>query len=86
MMALKRLQSRAIPALARALCALTLALTVVGCAKEPPVERIIAVPSSKPYRFITFSKTDHPDTVAQIDRHNETHARMKAAEKAAKPK
>lgn len=61
--------------------------SLAGCAKEPPpVERIVAVPSSKPYRYVTYSKQDSAETVAQIDRHNKTHARVKAAEKAAAKK
>jgi hypothetical protein len=57
--------------------------SLVGCATpEPP--RVIEVPSSKPYRFIQWSRADTPDTVQQVKRHNRTHQAVKDAEKKAR--
>jgi hypothetical protein len=57
--------------------------SLVGCATpEPP--RVIEVPSSKPYRFIQWSRADTPETVQQVKRHNRTHQAVKDAEKKAR--
>lgn len=56
--------------------------SLVGCTTpEPP--RVIEIPSSKPYRFIQWSKDDTPETVQQVKRHNRTHQAVKNAEKKA---
>ena len=59
-----------------------------GCTTSSPEiqTRVISVPSSKPYRYITFSKKDDPKTVAQIVTHNATHAAVKRKEKEAEAK
>ena len=62
---------------------------VSGCNTTSPQvqERVIAVPSSKPYRYIKPSPTEDKlsaDLVAQIERHNITHWKVKQAEKKAK--
>lgn len=61
---------------------------LTGCNTTPPQvqERIIAVPSSKPYRYIKPHPTEDKLTenlVAQIERHNNTHWKVKEAEKKA---
>jgi hypothetical protein len=63
------------------LCALALS----GCSlSSPQVQtRVIAVPSSKPYRYIKPHPTEDKlsaDTIAQISRHNTTHALVKKKE------
>ena len=82
--ALQPLQSRQTRALAGAMVALTLALAGAGCNPPPPQKEIVLVPSSKPYRYIRYSKHDDPETVKEINRHNQTHAKVKAAEAKAK--
>jgi len=62
------------------------ALALAGCNTTPPEvqERLISVPSSAPYRYITFSQNDDPDTIRQIKRHNRSHSAVIAAERKAK--
>lgn len=60
-----------------------------GCAQEPPREvvKIVEIPSSKPYRFITFDpEKDSLPTIRQITKHNISHAAVKRKEKEAKTK
>jgi hypothetical protein len=61
------------------------AIALAGCSTtSPPVqERIIAVPSSKPYRYIKPHPTEDKlsaDLVKQIERHNITHWKVKQVE------
>lgn len=56
---------------------------LAGCSKSEPVVRVVEVPSSKPYRFIRWSRTDSPETVTAVKRHNRTHQAVKDAEKKA---
>lgn len=61
---------------------------MTGCAAKPPEvqTRLVEVPSSKPYRFITYTP-ETPETVArQIRRHNRSHQEVISAEKAAAAK
>jgi hypothetical protein len=59
-------------------------LFLAGCETPQTQTQLVSVVSSKPYRYITFSKQDTPATVAQIVRHNRAHAAVIAAEKRAK--
>ena len=55
---------------------------LAGCASEstvPPVT-VVSVPSSKPYRYIHYSKTDDPKTIAEVRHHNYVHSLVKKAE------
>ena len=63
--------------------ALSIALALAGCAQTPPAETVsvVKIPSSAPYRYITFSKKDDPDTIRQIKRHNRAHQAVIDAEK-----
>jgi hypothetical protein len=61
------------------------ALVLAGCnTTSPPVqERVIAVPSSKPYRYIKPHPTEDKlskDLLVQIERHNITHWKVKQVE------
>lgn len=59
------------------------ALSLAGCSTPAPVvqTKLVEVPSSKPYRYITFSEGDDPDTILQIKRHNRAHSAVISAEK-----
>lgn len=59
------------------------ALALSGCSTPTPVvqTRLVEVPSSKPYRFITFSENDDPESIRQIKRHNRAHQAVIASEK-----
>ncbi len=63
--------------------ALMIGLSLAGCAPELPREtvRVVEVPSAKPYKYLTFSSKDDPDTIRGIKQHNRTHAAVLAAEK-----
>ena len=60
------------------------ALALSGCA-QPPIEtvRIVEIPSSKPYKFLTFSSKDDPQTIRGIRAHNRAHQAVLNAEKRA---
>lgn len=60
-------------------------LSLTGCAPTSPEvqTRIVEVPSSKPYRFITYTDKTDEATARAIRRHNRTHAAVIAAEKKA---
>jgi uncharacterized lipoprotein YajG len=61
------------------------ALVLAGCSTTPQtVTKIVEVPSSAPYRFITFSGKDDPKTIREIKRHNRAHQAVIEAEKKAK--
>ncbi|HEU4345786.1 MAG TPA: hypothetical protein VFU31_29910 [Candidatus Binatia bacterium] len=69
----------------KALCGTSMALYLAGCSlgSPKPETRVIAVPSSKPYRYIKPHPTEDKlsaDTLAQISRHNTTHALVKKKE------
>ena len=58
-------------------------LFLTACAQEPqvmPVAPVKTVISSKPYRYIHYSKTDNPQTIKEIRAHNYRHALVKKAE------
>lgn len=71
----------------RALFAFCILLPLAACTQSPPdvQTRIVEIPSSKPYRFITFSSSDDPRTVREIKRHNRAHQEVINAEKTARP-
>ncbi len=61
------------------------ALALSGCSlsSPKPETRVIAVPSSAPYRYIKPHPTEDKlskDTLAQISRHNTAHALVKKKE------
>ena len=64
-----------------------LAIALSGCAQEPKIIReMVPVISSKPYRYIKIDPREDvlsKPTLQQIDRHNQTHWRVKEAEKKA---
>ena len=69
----------------RAIFILAIMLVSSGCNPTPPQvqTRVISVPSSKPYRYIKPHPTEDKlsaDTIAQISRHNTTHALVKKKE------
>lgn len=66
--------------------AFTIALALAGCSTSDPLvqTRVVEVPSSKPYRFITYSLADSPETRQQVRQHNRTHQAVIDAERAAK--
>jgi hypothetical protein len=68
--------------------AAALCLLLTACAGEPsaPDLNVVHVTSSKPYRYIRYSKTDDPETIKEIRHHNYTHAMIKKAEAAAEAK
>jgi hypothetical protein len=70
----------------RAIFTFGIVLVLVGCSTpKPEVQtRIVEIPSSKPYRYITFSDKDDPDTIRQVKRHNRAHQEVINTEKAAK--
>lgn len=59
------------------------ALILGGCSVPiaQPVTTIVEVPSSKPYRFITWSTDDSPETKRQVRAHNRAHQAVINAEK-----
>lgn len=65
---------------------ITLGLLAAGCSKTSPETqtRLVEVPSSKPYRYITFDSSDSPDTIRQVKRHNRAHQEVIRAEQTAK--
>lgn len=69
--------------------ALILAISsTAGCSlsSPKPETRVIAVPSSKPYRYIKPHPTQDKlsdNLLAQIERHNNVHWQVKQAEKKA---
>jgi len=65
------------------------ALILAGCNAAPKIKNVpVTVISSKPYRYIKPSPKDHltKGTLRQIERHNETHYKVKQSEKRAKEK
>ncbi len=68
----------------KALPALILALALGACSTPIPITqtKIVEVPSSKPYRFITWAVDDSPETKRQIRQHNRAHQAVINAEKA----
>lgn len=61
------------------------ALALAGCSTTPQtVTKIVEVPSSAPYRFITYSDKTDDATAKQIRRHNRAHGAVIDAEKKAK--
>jgi hypothetical protein len=72
----------------RAIFILSIVLAVSGCSlsSPKPETKVIAVPSSKPYRYIKPHPTEDKlteNTLAQIERHNNVHWQVKEAEKKA---
>ncbi len=67
--------------------AFMIALALAGCSTGGPEmqTRVVEVVSSKPYKFITYSLDDSPQTRAEVRRHNRRHQAVIDAEKAAKP-
>jgi hypothetical protein len=68
--------------------ALVVALSVLGgCSTGSPAvqTRVVEVPSSKPYRYITWSPADTAETKKQVRAHNRAHQEVVKAEKQAKP-
>jgi hypothetical protein len=64
------------------------ALALAGCNPTPPQvqTRVVAVPSSKPYRFIKYTAQCDAGTISRLKTHNYTHALVKKKEaEAAKP-
>ena len=61
-------------------------LFLTACAQEPqvmPVAPVKTVISSKPYRYIHYSKEDTPETIKQVRDHNYRHSLVKKAEEEA---
>lgn len=56
---------------------------LTACASDPwPAEIVVAPkPPANPYRYITWSQLDTPETINQIRRHNARHARLTAQSK-----
>lgn len=71
-----------------ALCIVLFMLFMTGCTTKPAEvqTRIIEVPSSKPYRYITYTPKTDEATAKQIRRHNRVHHAVIEAEKAAEKK
>lgn len=67
---------------------LAISSTLAGCNPTPPdvQTRIIEIPSSRPYRFITYTDKTDEATAKQIRRHNRSHQEVINTEKAAKAK
>jgi len=63
--------------------ALSIIFALAGCAQQPSAEtaRYIEIPSAKPYRYLTFSKADTPQTIREIKAHNRAHQAVINAEK-----
>lgn len=57
---------------------------LAGCASTPPIvqTKVVEVPSSKPYRFITYSLDDTEETRRAVRAHNRAHQAVINAEKA----
>lgn len=69
------------------LAAVCITLAACNTTSRQVQERVIAVPSSKPYRYIKPDPAEDKlsaDLVAQIERHNITHWKVKEAEKKAR--
>ena len=63
---------------------LALAAALAGCAQQSPTPfqpRIVPVISPAPYRFITYSLNDTPETRSQVRAHNRAHQAVLDAEK-----
>lgn len=74
-------------ALVLSVCIVLFMLLMTGCTAKPPEvqTRFVEVPSSKPYRYITYTP-ETPESVAkQIRRHNRSHTAVIEAEKKTKP-
>lgn len=74
-------------ALVLSVCIVLFMLLMTGCTAKPPEvqTRLVEVPSSKPYRYITYTP-ETPESVAkQIRRHNRSHTAVIEAEKKTKP-
>ncbi len=67
----------------KAVPAIIAALILAGCATQPPLvqTKVVEVPSSKPYRFITYSLDDTAETRRAIRAHNRAHQAVINAEK-----
>ncbi len=67
----------------RAIFIFGIVLGLAACNPTPPdvQTRIVEVPSSKPYRFITFGDGDDPKTIREIQSHNRRHQAVIDAEK-----
>jgi len=70
------------------ICIVLFMLVMTGCGTKPPEvqTRVVEIPSSKPYRYITFSERDDPKTIRQVKSHNRAHQAVIDAEKAASTK
>ena len=75
-------------AIALSICIVLFMLFMTGCTTKPPEvqTRIVEVPSSKPYRYITFSEKDDPATIRQVKSHNRAHQAVIDAEKSVSTK
>ena len=62
----------------------TVILALSSCSK--PNAHVIRVPSSAPYRYITWSPKDTESTQKQVRAHNRRHQIVKRAEAKAKTK
>jgi hypothetical protein len=51
-------------------------LSLSGCANNRQPAEITAVPKINPYKYITWSRKDTPETIRQIMAHNAMHAVM----------
>lgn len=73
-------------ALALSICIVLFMLFMTGCTTKPAEvqTRIVEVPSSKPYRYITYTEKTDETTARQIRRHNKAHSAVIEAEKKAK--
>jgi hypothetical protein len=72
--------------LAKMALILAISSTAASCTSSPQVQtRVVPVPSSKPYRYIKPHPADAltENTMAQIERHNNVHWKVKEAEKKA---
>ncbi len=71
--------------LATSVVLIYLAVLLSACSTPAPIvqTRLVEVPSSKPYRFITFSDKDDPGTIREIKRHNRAHQAVIDSEKKA---
>jgi hypothetical protein len=63
--------------------AISIAFALTGCATQPPQSIPVPVLSSKPYKFLTWSVDDTPETKAGIRAHNRAHQAVLNAEKRA---
>ncbi len=55
-----------------------------GCSAQQPdvMTRVVEVPSPAPYRFITWSPSDSPQTKHEVRAHNRAHQAVINAQKA----